>query len=136
MTGEVDVRTEEALNALNALKDAASCLESAIRLTTFARYSQTSSKWGTEQGPQAFQEQYRAVTNEAGTILASLREQLKAFDDGIRKAIDRLNNADNDAAAAQVVLEAKVRYEEEASKPPPPLGSQPGTGGRMMATPL
>ena len=136
MTGQIGVRTEEALTALNALTEAASCLNSAIGATTDSSHNQTSSKWGAEQGPVTFKDQYRTVTNEASTIMESLRSQLSAFDDGIRKAIDRLNNADSDAAAAQAVLEAKANYEIEASKPPPPLGSQPGTGGRMLATPL
>lgn len=136
MTGQIHVQTDEALTALNALREADSCLDSAISATTDSSHSQTSSKWGAEQGPMAFQDQYRTVTSEAGAIMESLRTQLSAFEGGIRKAIDRLNNADSDAAAAQAVLEARTNYEAEASKPPPPLGFHPGMGGPMMATQL
>jgi hypothetical protein len=78
---------------------------------------QTTSKWGTEIGPERFQSAYLGVLTEANTEIASLQRELSDYITAAKQVIDNFKSLDDENAHEQdVALAQQLTNAEEAHR--------------------
>ena len=103
MATQVEIQRKEWQDWVDRLVNNPDCvatqLEEAAKLLKDNISLQNESKWGVEDGPQAFAKRYRFYLQQEVAALKSMAESARKFADLVTQAIARLDNKDQNAAS-------------------------------------
>ena len=103
MATQVEIQRKEWQDWVDRLVNNPDCvatqLEEAAKLLKANISLQTESKWGVEDGPQAFAKRYRFYLQQEVAALESMASNARKFADLVTQAIARLDNKDQNAAS-------------------------------------
>lgn len=103
MATQVEIQRKEWQDWVDRLVNNPDCvatqLEEAAKLLKDNISLQNESKWGVEDGPQAFAKRYRFYLQQEVAALKSMAENARKFADLVTQAIARLDNKDQNAAS-------------------------------------
>ena len=102
MTTQVEIQQKEWQDWVDRLVNNPDCvanqLEEAADLLRKNISLQNESKWGVEDGPQAFAKRYRSYLQQEVAALESMAKNARTFAGLVTQAIAKLDNQDQDAA--------------------------------------
>lgn len=102
MATQVEIQRKEWQDWVDRLVNNPDCvakqLEEAADLLRDNISLQNESKWGVEDGPQAFAKRYRSYLQQEVAALKSMAENARTFAGLVTQAIAKLDNQDEDAA--------------------------------------
>lgn len=102
MATQVEIQRKEWQDWVDRLVNNPDCvatqLEEAAKLLKENISLQNESKWGVEDGPQAFAKRYRSYLQQEVAALKSMAENARTFAGYVTQAIAKLDNQDEDAA--------------------------------------
>ena len=102
MATQVEIQRKEWQDWVDRLVNNPDCvatqLEEAAKLLKDNISLQNESKWGVEDGPQAFAKRYRFYLQQEVAALKSMAENARKFAGLVKDAIAKLDNEDQDAA--------------------------------------
>lgn len=103
MATQVEIQRKEWQDWVDRLVNNPDCvatqLEEAAKLLKANISLQNESKWGVEDGPQAFAKRYRFYLQQEVAALESMASNARKFADLVTQAIARLDNKDQNAAS-------------------------------------
>lgn len=103
MATQVEIQRKEWQDWVDRLVNNPDCvatqLEEAAKLLKVNISLQNESKWGVEDGPQAFAKRYRFYLQQEVAALESMASNARKFADLVTQAIARLDNKDQNAAS-------------------------------------
>ena len=103
MATQVEIQRKEWQDWVDRLVNNPDCvatqLEEAAKLLKDNISLQNESKWGVEDGPQAFAKRYRFYLQQEVAALKSMAENARKFAGLVKDAIAMLDNEDQNAAA-------------------------------------
>ena len=103
MATQVEIQRKEWQDWVDRLVNNPDCvatqLEEAAKLLKDNISLQNESKWGVEDGPQAFAKRYRFYLQQEVAALESMASNARKFADLVTQAIARLDNKDQNAAS-------------------------------------
>lgn len=102
MATQVEIQRKEWQDWVDRLVNNPDCvatqLEEAAKLLKDNISLQNESKWGVEDGPQAFAKRYRFYLQQEVAALESMASNARTFAGLVKDAIAKLDNEDQDAA--------------------------------------